>query len=62
MVRYWKYVVVSVFLVAVLFLLGIAMVIATPDVKKFVIGGAVVAVIASGITGAIFGIGWARSR
>ena len=31
MVRYWKYVLMSVVLLIVLFLLGIAMVVAAPD-------------------------------
>ncbi len=62
MVRYWKYMLVSVVLLTVSFLLGIAMVVADPDIKRLVFGGTIVAAIASGIIGAIFGIGWAKSR
>ena len=62
MVRYWRYLLLAVVLVAVLILLGIAKVVAEPDIQKFVTGGAIVAAIVAGMTGAIFGIGLARSR
>ncbi len=60
MARYWKYVLVAVVLITVLFLLGIANVVAAPDIKKFVMGATIVAAIVSGIIGGIFGVVWAR--
>ena len=60
MVRHWKYVLAAKLLVAILFLLGIANVVAAPDIKKFVMGATIVAAIVSGIIGGIFGVVWAR--
>lgn len=61
MVRYWKYMLVAVVLVAVLFPLGIANVVAAPDIKSFILAANIVAAIVSGIIGSIFGVLWARS-
>ncbi len=61
MVRYWKYVLVAVALVAVLFLLSIANVVVAPDIKSFILAANVVAAIVSGIIGSIFGVLWVRS-
>ncbi len=60
MVRYWKYVLAAKLLVATLFLLGIANVVAAPDIKKSVMEATIVAAIVSGIIGGIFGVVWAR--
>ena len=61
MIRYWKYVLVAVVLVVVLFLLGIANVVVTPGIRSFVLVFTIVAAVVSGIIGSIFGVLWARS-
>ena len=60
MVRYRRYALVAAVLVVVLFLLGIANVLAAPEIKKFVIAGTILAAIVSGVIGAIFGLGLAK--
>ena len=46
----------------VLFLLGIANVLTTPDIKNFVVASTIATVAVSGIIGAIFGIELAKGK
>ena len=45
MVRYWKHLVVTAVLAVVLLLLGIANVLAAPDIKNFVMAGTILTVV-----------------